>query len=595
MLRIEIDDKYKWNLADIVKDEAEWDSIYNQIKDKIKQIGQFSGKLKDKQNILECLNFNSEISEKIEKIYVYAKMKMDEDSEVAKYQALTDKAERILVEYSAESSFITPEITKLEDKVLEGFISDSDFEKHSCYFESVLREKKYILSENEERILSNTQTFSDNFHSAFNMFDNVDVDFGDVKFEGEKIKLTHGTYSMVMQSCDRKARRNAYRNMFGAYKKMINTIASLYAGNVKKDCFYAKVRGYDSAIAKAMYNENVPEIIYKNLTESVDKSLKLLHEYLALRKKVLGLNKLAMWDMHTPIVTEVEHNYKYEDAVELVKNALKPLGEDYAQLLEQAFRDKWIDVFENKGKRSGAYSWGCYGVHPYVLLNYTGVTHDVFTIAHELGHAMHSYYSNASLPYEKAGYEIFVAEVASTVNEILLLKYMIAKADGNEKKYLLSYYLDMFRTTFFRQTQFAEFEMIAHKAYEEGESLTAEFLCNEYKKLNDKYYKANTLDDGLICYEWARIPHFYRSFYVYKYATGIASAVVIANGILTDSKNVESYKKFLSLGGSMPPSEILKVAGVNLEDKKTFEIVRKEFKDTLNQLKELVKEKNERD
>lgn len=589
MLRVEIDDKYKWNLADIVKNETEWNAIYNEIKDKIKQIANFAGKLDNKKNILDCLNFSSEISEKLERIYVFAKMKMDEDSEIAKYQALTDKAERILVEYSAESSFITPEITKLEDKVLEGYIADGDFEKHSCYFESVLREKKYILSENEERILSNTQTFSDNFHAAFNMFDNVDVDFGSVNFEGEKIKLTHGTYSMVMQSKDRKARKDAYRHMFGAYKKMINTIASLYAGNVKKDCFYAKVRGYESAIAKAMYNENVPQIIYQNLTESVDKSLKLLHDYLSLRKKALGLSKLAMWDMHTPIVTEIEHNYKYEDAVELVRNALKPLGKDYEKLLDEAFCNKWIDVFENKGKRSGAYSWGCYGVHPYVLLNYTGVTHDVFTIAHELGHAMHSYYSNASLPYEKAGYEIFVAEVASTVNEILLLKYMIAKAEGNEKKYLLSYYLDMFRTTFFRQTQFAEFEMIAHKAYEEGESLTAEFLCAEYKKLNDKYYKANTLDDGLISYEWARIPHFYRSFYVYKYATGISSAVVIANGILSDGKNVESYKKFLSLGGSMPPSEILKVAGVNLEDKKTFDIVRKEFKDTLDQLKELVK------
>ncbi|MDE6967713.1 MAG: oligoendopeptidase F, partial [Clostridia bacterium] len=279
----------------------------------------------------------------------------------------------------------------------------------------------------------------------------------------------------------------------------------------------------------------------------------------------------------------------YEDAEKLVKEALKPLGEDYQELLTQAFDDKWIDVYENKGKRSGAYSWGCYGVHPYVLLNYTGVTHDVFTIAHELGHAMHSYYSNSSLPYEKASYEIFVAEVASTVNEILLLKYMISNSSGEEKKYLLSYYLDMFRTTLFRQTQFAEFEKVAHSAYENGVSLTAEFLCEEYKKLNDKYYKKSTADDGLIQYEWARIPHFYRSFYVYKYATGITSAVVIANGILKDSKNVESYKKFLSLGGSMPPSEILKVAGVNLEDKKTFEIAMNEFKDTLEQLKELTR------
>ena len=586
MLRNEIDDKYKWKLSDIVADGEEWDKLYNEIQIGVKEIANFAGKLDNKADILQCLQLNSSVSQKLEKIYVYSKMKMDEDSAVAKYQALTDKAERILVDYSVSSSFITPEITKLSDEQLNSFIADKDFVNHSCYFESVIREKKHILSETEEKLLSNMSSFTDNFKAAFNMFDNVDVDFGEVKFEGEKIKLTHGTYSMLLQSNDRKVRRTAYNNMFGAYKKMINTIASIYAGNVKKNCFFAKVRGYNSSIDKAMFNENVPAIIYKNLTDSVDKNIKLLHNYLALRKKELGYTKLAMWDMHTPIVDEVEHLYKYEDAVEIVKKALEPLGKDYAKLLDSAFADKWIDVYENTGKRSGAYSWGCYGVHPYVLLNFSGVTHDVFTIAHELGHAMHSYYSNSSLPYEKAGYEIFVAEVASTVNEILLLKYMIAKAEGNEKKYLLSYYLDMFRTTLFRQTQFAEIEMICHNAYEQGEALTAEFLCNEYKKLNDKYYKSSTLDDGLIAYEWARIPHFYNSFYVYKYATGITSAVVIANGILNDDKNVESYKKFLSLGGSMPPSEILKVAGVNLEDKKTFDIAMKEFKDTLEQLKE---------
>lgn len=590
MLRSEIEDKYKWNLSDIVKNEDSWNKIYDETMECVQKVGKFAGKLNNKKDILDCLNFNSAVGEKLERIYVYAKMKMDEDSSLSKYQALTDKVEMLLVKYSAESSFITPEITKLDDEQLKKFALDKDFEKHSCYFESVIREKKYILSENEEKILSNTQTFSDNFHQAFNMFDNVDVDFGEVMFEGEKIKLTHGTYSMLMQQSDRKVRKVAYRHMFGAYKKMINVLASIYAGNVKKDCFYAKVRGYESAIAKSMYNENVPQIIYQNLTESVDNHISLLHDYLSVRKKQLGLTKIAMWDMHTPIVSEVEHLYEYEEATEIVKNALKPLGEDYAKLLDTAFLDKWIDVFENKGKRSGAYSWGCYGVHPYVLLNYTGVTHDVFTLAHELGHAMHSYYSNKSLPYEKAGYEIFVAEVASTVNEILLLKHLISKAEGNEKKYLLSYYLDMFRTTLFRQTQFAEFEMVAHKAFENGESLTADFLCSEYKKLNDKYYKSNTLDDDLIKYEWARIPHFYRSFYVYKYATGITSAVVIANGILQNSENVKKYKEFLSLGGSMPPSEILKVAGVNLEDKKTFDIAMNEFKQTLNELKKLVEE-----
>lgn len=589
MLRNEIDEKYKWNLNDILASDEEWESVFKKLADSINDINKFAGSLNNKDSILDCLNTNSKFSEQLEKLYVYAKMKMDEDGSVPKYQAMADKAERLLVDYSVASSFITPEITKLSDDELKNYIADKNFANHTCYFESIMREKKYILPEREEMILSNTSSFSDNFHAAFNMFDNVDVDFGKVKFKGKSIKLTHGTYSMILQTGDRKERKAAYINMFTAYKNMINTLASLYSGNVKKNCFYAKIRGYKSAISKAMYNENVPEIIYNNLTNAVNKSLFFLHKYLSLRKKAIGTSNLGMWDMHISITKDIDNEYKYEDAADLVKQALKPLGEDYAKLLDTAFNEKWIDVYENTGKRSGAYSWGCYGTHPYVLLNYTGSTHNVFTIAHELGHAMHSYYSNSSLPYEKAGYEIFVAEVASTVNEILLLKHMLKNAQGEEKKYLLCYYLDMFRTTFFRQTQFAEFEKIAHNAYENNEALTAEFLCNEYKKLNDKYYGANVLDADLIQYEWARIPHFYRSFYVYKYATGIASAVIIANGILTSEKNVESYKKFLSLGGSMPPSEILKVAGVNLEEERSFDIVINEFKETLTELQKMIK------
>lgn len=590
MLREKIDNKFKWNLSDIVADMDEWNKIFADASEQMKEIKVYQGKLNNKTDILNCLNLSSQISEKIERLYVYSKMKMDEDSSVGKYQALSDKAERLLIEYSSISSFITPEITKLEEQMLVDMKNDDSFSVHSCYFENIIREKQHILSEKEEKILSMSAGFSDGFHDAFNMFDNVDVDFGKVDFENKKIKLTHGTYSMIMQSQDRKARKSAFEHMFGAYKNMINTLAMIYAGNVKKNCFYAQVRGYDSALKKAMFVENVPEIIYNNLTESVDESLSLLHDYLSVRKKTLGYERLNMWDMHTPIVGETSKIIPYEDACEMVKQALAPLGEEYVNLLCRAFDEKWIDVYENQGKRSGAYSWGCYGVHPYVLLNYTGVTHDVFTIAHELGHAMHSYYSNSSLPYEKAGYEIFVAEVASTVNEILLLKYLIKNAEGEQKKFLLSYYLDMFRTTLFRQTQFAEFEMLAHKAYENGESLTAEFLCDTYKKLNDKYYGEGVADDKYIQYEWARIPHFYRSFYVYKYSTGITSAVVIANAILDNKDNVKNYKKFLSLGGSLPPSEILKVAGVNLEKKETFAIAMQEFKDTLNELKKLFDE-----
>ncbi len=587
MNRSEINDKYKWDLSAIVKSEEEWGDIYTSSSKLIEKIADYVGKLNNRESILNCLNDRNYVSSYIERLYVYAKMKLDENSTLSKYQALTDKAERLLVNMSTVTSFITPELNLVNDEELRAMSECDEFSDHSCFLEDIIKSKKYILTDKEERILSECGSFADGFHDAFNMFDNADVDFGMIKFEGKNMHLTHGSYSLVMQSDDRAARKKAFGMMFGQYKQMINTITTLYAGNVKKDCFYSRVRGYDSALDRAMFNENVPSSIYDNLVKSVDKSLGQLHKYVAYRKKALGLKTMHMWDMHTSLVTGESMSFEYEDALTLVKEALVPLGDDYRQLLDRAFSEKWIDVYENKGKRSGAYSWGSYNAHPYVLLNYTKTTHDIFTIAHELGHAMHSYYSNTSLPYAKAGYEIFVAEVASTVNEVLLLKHLISKATGENKKYLLCYYLDMFRTTLFRQTQFAEFEAIAHGIYESGESLTAEVLCDEYQALNERYYGKSVKSDEMIKYEWARIPHFYRSFYVYKYATGITSAVVIATNILKDSKNVESYKKFLSLGGSMPPAEILKVAGVDLEKPETFDIAMAEFNATLDELKKM--------
>ena len=587
MKRSEINDKYKWDLSAIVSSEEEWDKIYNNSTDLIAYLAKYEGKLSDRAEILSCLKDKSNTSSYVERLYVFAKMKLDENSTLSKYQALTDKAERLLVNLSTVTSFVTPELNLVSDEELISMSNTEEFADYSCYLQDIIKSKKHILSDKEERILSECGSFADGFHDAFNMFDNADVDFGDMVFEGEKIHLTHGTYSLVMQSSDRKARKKAFTMMFEQYKQMSNTITTLYAGNVKKDCFYARVRGYDTALDRAMFNENVPINIYENLVRSVDASLEYLHEYVDYRKKTLGLKTMHMWDMHTSLVTGESMSMEYEDACELVKEALIPLGDDYRNLLDKAFNDKWIDVFENKGKRSGAYSWGSYNAHPYVLLNYTKTTHDIFTIAHELGHAMHSYYSNTALPYTKAGYEIFVAEVASTVNEVLLLKHLISKATGENKRYLLCYYLDMFRTTLFRQTQFAEFEVISHEIYESGESLTSEVLCDEYQALNERYYGKSVVSDELIKYEWSRIPHFYRSFYVYKYATGITSAVVIATNILNDSNNVESYKKFLSLGGSMPPADILKVAGVDLEKPETFEVAMAEFKATLNELKSL--------
>ena len=375
--------------------------------------------------------------------------------------------------------------------------------------------------------------------------------------------------------------------MYGAVKSLINTIASNYTGNVKKDNFYARARGFKSPLEQALYGGDIPSEVYDNLIEYVGKNLSVVHDYVRYRKEQLG-GELNMYDMYVSLVDDADLSLDFEDAFELVKKGLKPLGDDYARLLERARSERWMDVYETDNKRSGAYQSGCYGVHPFVLLNYSRTAHDVFTIAHELGHAMHTNYSNSALPYSQAGYAIFVAEVASTVNEVLLLKYLLATTtDKKMKKFLLSYYLDMFRTTLFRQTMFAEFEKNAHDMDLKGEPLTPESLSDMYYELNKKYYGDGVNHNDEIRYEWARIPHFYTAFYVYKYATGITSAVNIANGILKDAKNVERYKKFLSAGGTDSPYEILKIAGVDLKTATPYENAMREFKETLAELKKL--------
>ena len=373
--------------------------------------------------------------------------------------------------------------------------------------------------------------------------------------------------------------------MFEAYRDHINTLAANYAGNVKKDWFFAKIRGFNTSVERSMFAENVPPTCYAKLLEAVGKGTKAMHRYIALRRRMLGVKELNMYDLHVPLVDEAKLAMPYEKAVETVKSALKVMGKEYSDILASAFTDGWIDVFESRGKRSGAYSWGCYGVHPFVLLNYTGTSHDVFTIAHELGHAMHSYYSNKSQPEEKAGYEIFVAEIASTVNEVLLLKHLLKSATGKTRTYLLSYYLDMFRTTLFRQTMFAEFEAEAHSLAEKGEPVTAEALSDAYYALNKKYYGRAVKHNELIRYEWARIPHFYTSFYVYKYATGLTAAVTIADNILKrGGEYFEKYRRFLSAGGSLPPLDILRLAEVDLETDAPYLRAMKEFSDTLDAL-----------
>lgn len=589
MRRSDIESKYKWNLEDIIPSDEAWEKEFAALKDKCGELCAYDGKLTDRDRVLACLKLQDEVSLCAERLYVFSAMRRDENVGDADSQARCDRAESALVKMSEMTAFITPQLTALDEDTLRGFAEDPDFSDYDYLIRTLIRTKKHTLSEKEERLLAMTGSFSSTAQDAFRMLDNADIRFEPyVKSDGSEVRLTHGIYGAEMQSPVREDRKKAFETMHGAFKANVNTLAALYSGNVKKNIFYSRARGYQGCLDRATSGEDVPQSVYRKLVGCVEGGLPALSEYLEYRRRKLGVEELHMYDLHVPLVGGAELSLEYEDACKLVEEALAPLGEEYGELLKKAFAEGWIDVCENEGKRSGAYSWGAYGTHPYVLLNYQKTTSDVFTIAHELGHAMHSHYSNLNQPYAKAGYTIFVAEVASTVNETLMLRHLLGKStDKAQRAYLLSYMLDMFRTTVFRQTQFAQFELEAHERAEKDEPLTAQTLSELYYDLNRKYYSGeNVVCDDLIRYEWSRIPHFYTAFYVYKYATGLISAVCIADRILNEGeKAVADYKKFLSAGGSMPPVEILKLAGVDLTDDAPFEKAMKMFSDFLAELK----------
>ena len=582
--RENVPENLKWRLEDIFPTNEDWEKSFEFYKSSYPKMTEYKGKLHDADVLLEFLNLRESLGLVLSKLYVYARMRKDEDTANPVYQAMTDRIEALAVDSESATSFVMPELVKISDDEIDKLVSDDRFKNFDVLLKEVKRNKKIVLSEAEEKIIADIGSFSDGARQIFSMFDNADIRFKDVVLpDGTAVKMSHGVYSLLLQNENQNVRRDAFNSMFEVYKNNENTLAQIYATNVKKDWFYAKTRGFKSSLSYAMYGENVDDVAYKNLLKAVEKGLKPLHEYVAMRKDFLKLSELNMYDLYVPIVENQDIKLEYDDACKLVKEALKPLGKRYSELLDKAFADRWIDVCETKGKRSGAYSWGTYGVHPYVLLNYQKTSHDVFTIAHELGHAMHSYLSNEALPSSKADYEIFVAEIASTVNEVLLIKHLLKSATGDLRKYLLSYYLDMFRTTLFRQTMFAEFETAAHSLAENGEPITAKSLNEIYYELNKKYYGEAVKHNELIEVEWARIPHFYTSFYVYKYATGLTSAISIVKHILNGE--TEGYFKFLSAGGSLPPLEILKLADVDMYGTKPFDDAMEEFSAVVNELK----------
>ena len=581
-----VNDRYKWKVSHIVENDEVWNEKFQAIVAEFQILPTYKGKLGDDATLLEFLKKQDELTIELIKLYLYAHMNSDADTRDDNYQQMQRRIQSALVMISSSLSFVETEICLRSEEQLLALSEKPEFSDYSYMLEKLAKDKKHVLSEEVEKVLADVGSFSGGFREAFSMFDNADVKFKKITIDGVETEMSHGVYGYALQSGDQATRQAAFESMFGAYKDHINTIAALYGNHVKKDAFYAKTKKYDSCLSMALEQNDVDPAAYENLIKTVDENCKYMHKYMAFRKKALGVEKLNMWDLHTSIVKDVDIAVPYEKAYKMVKEALKPLGEEYQGLLTEAYENGWIDVCETKGKRSGAYSTSTYGCHPFVLLNYQQTSHDIFTIAHELGHAMHSHYSQENQPFSKSDYVIFVAEIASTVNEVLMLKYLISKTkDVEMKKYLLSYYLDMFRTTLFRQTMFAEFELEAHKLAEADAPITANALSEIYYNLNKKYYGKAVTHNDLIRYEWARIPHFYTSFYVYQYATGITAAISIANNILKNGeKAFKGYKQFLSAGGSMPPIEILKLAGVDLTTEEPFKVAMKEFKDTLNEL-----------
>lgn len=584
--RKKVNDRYKWKVSHIVENDEVWNEKFQAIVAEFQILPTYKGKLGDDATLLEFLKKQDELTIELIKLYLYAHMNSDADTRDDNYQQMQRRIQSALVMISSSLSFVETEICLRSEEQLLALSEKPEFSDYSYMLEKLAKDKKHVLSEEVEKVLADVGSFSGGFREAFSMFDNADVKFKKITIDGVETEMSHGVYGYALQSADQATRQAAFESMFGAYKDHINTIAALYGNHVKKDAFYAKTKKYDSCLSMALEQNDVDPAAYENLIKTVDENCKYMHKYMAFRKKALGVEKLNMWDLHTSIVKDVDIAVPYEKAYKMVKEALKPLGEEYQGLLTEAYENGWIDVCETKGKRSGAYSTSTYGCHPFVLLNYQQTSHDIFTIAHELGHAMHSHYSQENQPFSKSDYVIFVAEIASTVNEVLMLKYLISKTkDVEMKKYLLSYYLDMFRTTLFRQTMFAEFELEAHKLAEADAPITANALSEIYYNLNKKYYGKAVTHNDLIRYEWARIPHFYTSFYVYQYATGITAAISIANNILKNGeKAFKGYKQFLSAGGSMPPIEILKLAGVDLTTEQPFKVAMKEFKDTLNEL-----------
>lgn len=567
--RSEVEIKDTWKLEDMVASDSQWEQLFEEASSRVKQYADYKGRLDESADTLyACLKFDDEISRETELLYVYSRMRSDQDTADQKYQDMFSRAQSLSYRASEHSSYIVPEILAMPKETLDAYMkADNGISHFKRALEMVLNKREHTLSGEMEELLAQSYDATQGASQIFTMFNNADVKFPVITGEnGEAVQITHGNYISLMENQDRRIRKDAFEGLYSVYEQFSNTLAAAFSSNVKQAVFYAKAKKYASSREYYLADNEVPELVYDNLVKAVRENIVKLHEYTRVRKDVLGVDELHMYDLYVPMVAAADRRYTYEEAKSIVLEGLAPLGEEYLSLLKQGFDSRWIDVYENEGKRSGAYSWGTYGSHPYVLLNFHGTLNDVFTLAHEMGHSIHTWYSDRNQPFTYAGYKIFVAEVASTCNEALLIRHLLKKAGSREEKaYLLNHFLESFRGTLFRQTMFAEFEDMAHKKAARGESLTAESLCSIYRQLNADYFGPAMTVDRQIDYEWERIPHFYTPFYVYQYATGFSAAVAISSRIMSGEPGaLEGYKKFLSGGCSMKPIDLLKLCGVDM-------------------------------
>lgn len=593
--RSEVKIEDTWKLEDYFATDELWKESCRALEERVSGYQKYCGHLADSAAMLyECLQFDDELCSDLEKVYCYAFQKQDQDTAEGIYQEFYGRAYELYTNMVAESSFISVEITSMGRKKVQSMIEEKpELKVYERALDQILRKEKYIRSDVEEKLLAQAGAVTGAAGDIFKMFNNADIQFEPaVDSQGESHGVTQGTFTHLLKSRDRQLRKSAYESVYNAYGNFRNTLAAMFHANLKEHSFYARTRGYDSPMQYSLYSNNIPVEVYEQLVESVREALPVMYRYVALRRKMLGVEDLSLYDVYVPVAEAPEKRYSFEEAKEIVYEALKPMGQEYLDVLKEGFDNRWIDVYENKGKRAGAYSTSAYGVHPYVLMNYNGSLNAVSTLAHEMGHALHSWFSNHNQPYCYASYRIFVAEVASTCNEALLNHYLLEHAQSKEEKaYIINNYLDCFKGTIFRQTMFAEFEKRTHEMVWKGETLTADKLCELYQQLNEDYFGPDMHVDSYIGMEWARIPHFYTPFYVYQYATGFTAAIALSSRILKlGEEGVADYMKFLKGGSSMDPIDLLKMAGVDMTSKEPVREAMKVFADLIDELEELLAE-----